>query len=93
MAENKKNKARQDSEQVLFGRQKIYQSVFDKESPTVQELLKDLAEFCHANKTTFHADPRVHAAMEGRREVFLRITAHLDLDSQTLWELYTGVKY
>ncbi len=34
---------------------------------------RDLARFCRADASCFDADPRVHAAFEGRREVWLRI--------------------
>ena len=39
----------------------------------VTEILSELAHFCRAFETCFHADPRIHAALEGRREVWLRI--------------------
>lgn len=39
----------------------------------IRHLLLDLAHFCRAYETCFHADQRVHAALEGRREVWLRI--------------------
>ena len=57
-------------------------------SPTGQVVLADLARFCRANKTTFNADPRLHAVAEGRREVFLRIQEHLRLTDEQLWALY-----
>jgi hypothetical protein len=41
------------------------------------EALLDLAEFCRANESCFHEDPRMHAALEGRREVWLRIQEHI----------------
>lgn len=50
-------------------------------------VLKDLARFCYANKTAFHADPRAHAVAEGRREVWLRIQQHLNLSSDELFNL------
>jgi hypothetical protein len=50
-----------------------YASVFDNKSPAVQLVIKDLMRFCRARKSTFHIDPRAHALMEGRREVWLRI--------------------
>lgn len=53
-------------------------------------VLADLARFCRANTTTFHPDPRVHAALEGRREVFLRITNHLNLTPAQLYEIYNA---
>ena len=38
-----------------------------------REILYQLAHFCRAYETCFHTDPRVHAALEGRREVWMRI--------------------
>lgn len=73
---------------VLGVRQADYLTVFNLESPQVQNVLRDLARFCRAHDTTFHQDQRIHALMEGRREVWLRIQEHLNLDSDKLWELY-----
>lgn len=56
--------------------------------PFGQEVLADLAKFCRANESTFHADPRAHAVAEGRREVWLRIQKHLQLTDDQLWQLY-----
>lgn len=53
-------------------------------------VLADLAKFCRANESTFHSDPRVHAVLEGRREVWLRIQQHLNLTPDELFALYTG---
>ncbi len=69
-------------------RKMAYVAVFDPESPTAQEVLKDLARFCRASRSTFHADPRVHAVAEGRREVWLRIQENLHLTEQQLLALY-----
>lgn len=52
------------------------------------EVLKDLAQFCRADKTCFHADPRLHAVAEGRREVWLRIQNHLRLEPDELYAIY-----
>ena len=57
-----------------------------------QAVLEDLARFCRADQTTFHPDPRVHALMEGRREVWLRIKEHLDLDLEDLLRRRTNVE-
>ena len=57
-----------------------------------QAVLEDLAWFCRADQTTFHPDPRVHALMEGRREVWLRIKEHLDLDLEDLLRRRTNVE-
>lgn len=73
----------------LFQRQKAYQDIFKKDSQSAQKVLSDLAKFCRASKSTFDLDPRLHALMEGRREVFLRIMEHLELPSEALWELKT----
>lgn len=73
---------------VLHNRQGDYLSVFDLNSDAAIQVLMDLAKFCRAHESTFHADPRIHALMEGRREVWLRIAEHLNLDMDTLWSLY-----
>lgn len=74
--------------QFLFRRQRAYQHTFPKESELAQMVLADLAKFCRANESTFHADPRVSATLDGRREVFLRVQNHLKLDSKALFKLY-----
>lgn len=53
-----------------------------------QAVLADLAKFCRAHNSTFHSDSRVHAALEGRREVFLRILNHLQLSDEQLYALH-----
>lgn len=73
---------------MLLGRRYAYVKTF--EGPLAREVLKDLARFCRAHESTFDADPRVHAGMEGRREVWLRIEHHLKLSPEQLWELYSG---
>jgi hypothetical protein len=52
-------------------------------------VLADLAKFCRANSSTAvvspvsrAVDPIATAMAEGRREVFLRIVAHLHLDER-----------
>lgn len=59
-------------------------------SPAGQLVLMDLARFCRAAETCFHADARKHAVLEGRREVWLRIQNHLGLTSEQLMDLATG---
>lgn len=56
--------------------------------PLAEEVLQDLARFCRATESTFHTDPRVQAALEGRREVFLRLQHHLKLSDEDLWKRY-----
>lgn len=57
-------------------------------NPVAERVLADLASFCRAEQSCFHADPRVHAVLEGRREVYLRIMDHLKLDVDELLRRY-----
>lgn len=52
--------------------------------PPGELILADLARFCRAEESCFHQDPRVHAVLEGRREVWLRIQEHLKLSPEEL---------
>lgn len=75
------------TEQQLRDRQIAYRLVFATEGEREQAVLavfKDLREFCRSEESTFHADARVHAALEGRREVWLRIQQHLTLSLEDL---------
>jgi hypothetical protein len=74
------------AKQFLFGRQTAYRAVFT--GPMSDVVLADLAKFCRDKDSTFHPDPRVAAQLDGRREVFLRISQHLKLSSDDLWKLY-----
>ena len=49
-----------------------------------QLMQRDLRKFCRADESCFDADPRVHAAFEGRREVWLRINDFLTLSPEEL---------
>lgn len=73
---------------LIFGRAFAYNHVFKKENAFAQVVLRDLAKFCRAYETTFSADPRIHAAMEGRREVWLRIQEHLQLTPDHIYDLH-----
>ncbi len=59
-------------------------------TPGGREVLADLAEFCRAHNTTYDADPRLHARLEGRRDVWLRVEQHLNLPAEDLYRLATG---
>ena len=72
--------------QFLGRRRTAYIKTFS--GPFGVEVLEDLAKFCRAHESTFHADPRAHAVAEGRREVFLRIARHMQLSDEQLWALY-----
>ena len=72
--------------QFLARRRTAYVKTFT--NPFGEEVLADLAKFCRANQTTFHDDARKHAVAEGRREVWLRIQAQLNLSDAELWRIY-----
>lgn len=76
------------TKRFLHRRRYAYQRVFDSDNVYTDEVLRDLAWFCRAHVPTYHADPRVHAELEGRREVWLRIQNHLQFDDEKLWKLY-----
>lgn len=71
---------------LLFRRQRAYRAIFD--TPAGREVLVDLARFCRAHESTFNPEARISAQLDGRREVWLRIAQHLNLDPDTLWALY-----
>jgi hypothetical protein len=59
--------------------------------PPGETVLRDLARYCYANKPTLqisqadqHVDPLAMAFAEGRRDVFNRITAMLNLTSDDI---------
>jgi hypothetical protein len=77
----------------LARRQMAYQNAFATEGLTalgVKAVLEDLKMFCRANATCFHADPRIHAVLEGRREVMLRILDFTTLSLDELCVKYEG---
>jgi len=72
----------------LRSRSRAYSLTFSPENQAARIVLEDLAKFCRANDSTFHADERIHAALEGRREVWLRICHHIKLNPDQLWKVY-----
>ena len=72
----------------LFKRQYAYRATF--KGPLAEEVLADLARFCRATESTFHDNERVQSKLDGRREVWLRISEHLNLPPDDLWQLYDG---
>lgn len=79
-------------ERTLRDRQAAYQRAFAGRGTAgdVALVMADLARFCRAGHSTFHADARTHALLEGRREVWLRIRDQLDLRLDELIAKYTG---
>lgn len=76
------------TKRYLHRRRYAYRMLFNKDNVFTEEVLRDLAWFCRAHSPTYHADPRIHAELEGRREVWLRIQNHLQFDDEQLWKLY-----
>jgi hypothetical protein len=63
-------------------------------SPDGEVILADLSKFCRANSSTAvvnpisrSVDPIASAMAEGRREVWLRIMAHLHIDEKVVFNL------
>ncbi len=77
-----------DAKQYLAERRTAYVRTFN--TPAGEEVMRDLAKFCRAYESTFHPDPRVHAVLEGRREVWLRLIEHLRLSDDDLWRIYAS---
>ncbi len=78
----------EQAKQWLRNRSLAYQRIFLGHGTDTDAVLSDLAKFCRASETTFHADPRLSDVLTGRREVFLRISQHLNLTDEQLWGLY-----
>lgn len=74
--------------QLIIKRGFAYNQVFSRDNKYTHIVLKDLAKFCRACETTYTKDERLHAALEGRREVFLRIQEYLNLTPDEIYELH-----
>jgi hypothetical protein len=65
-----------------------YQRVFFDNDGTpslsARKVLADLRKFCRVDRSTFEADPRAHALLEGRREVALRILTMLGIRGEDI---------
>lgn len=75
----------------LADRKVSYQLTFQKDQPANVLVLEDLAKFCRAFDTA--AVPGDHDrtwALIGRREVWLRITQHLNLSAEQLFAIYNA---
>ena len=82
------------AEAFLAQRQLAYQNKFGSKIDLDADIvLRDLAKYCRAGQTVFDVDPRVHALLTGRQEVWLRIQQHLNLPLDRLYDIYGGPKY
>jgi len=75
--------------EFLRERKAAYQTAFG--AAGAERVLEDLKRFCRAEDSCFHADARIHAVLEGRREVYLRIQHHLNLMPEQLAELFGAI--
>ena len=73
--------------QFIRDRKTAYSQVF-ADNLASREVLSDLRKFCRADASTFHVDARVAAALDGRREVMLRILDYTTLTIDELYEKY-----
>ena len=71
-------------------RRRSYQATFN--SPEGKEVLKDLVVFCGQNKSSYSQNPHEMAFREGRREVWLRIQAHMKISDDDIWKLFEQEK-
>ncbi len=78
----------EDFRRLVGSRCLAYQKTFDLKSAYAQQVLGDLSKFCRAHDSTFHKDARAHAVLEGRREVWLRIQEHLNLNENQIYQLH-----
>lgn len=71
---------------MLRWRQPAYRKTFD--NPEGRKVLADLRRFCRATVPTADVNS-VHTTylLEGRREVWLRIMAHLELTDEDVYKL------
>lgn len=80
--------------QAIIGRRQSYRRIFlnptEDLKPDAEAVLVDLARFCRGNRACImygqngHVDPFASAILQGRREVWLRITEHLHLPDSKL---------
>ena len=75
---------------LMTARKQAYSIVFGSRSvPSERDVVwEDLARFCRDRESCFHADARIHAALEGRREVMLRIRDYVELSIEQLCRKY-----
>ncbi len=71
---------------LTIHRQRAYRNTFD--NPEGKKVLADLRRFCRATVPTADVNnEKVTYLLEGRREVFLRIQAYLNLTEEDVYNL------
>lgn len=79
--------SKSELERQILAKRLAYSRVFTPENQFTEEVLRDLARFCCAHRTAWHADARIHALNEGRREVWLEIQMYLNLSVDEIYKL------
>lgn len=77
-----------EGQRLISEKKNAFQRVFDETKPDVNYVLEELAKFCRAHESTFDADPRIAAQLDGRREVWLLIQKQLNLSVEEIYELH-----
>jgi hypothetical protein len=77
---------------IIRHRRQGYLNTFKKDDRFANIVLADLARFCRAGETPYHTDQRMTDILIGRREVWLRIAQHLNMDESELYDLLAGRK-
>lgn len=75
---------------IAILRSRAYRAVFLPGGTMTRDaevVLADLRDHCFANSYTFHRDPYEAARRQGRREAWLRISQHLNLDEERIQKL------
>lgn len=72
-------------------RKKSYQSIFGPAGAAGSAAMKDLARFCYATKSCAVPNRDLTLVLSGRREAWLRICEHLNLQPEELAVLYGAV--
>lgn len=75
---------------VAVFRSRSYKRVFMPEGAIARDaeiVLADLRNFGRGNQSTFSLDPYNAARLAGRREMWLRISQHLNLDEEQVQKL------
>ena len=68
----------------LTERKRAYQLAFS--SPAGEAVMRDMVRYCRAKSTTGG-----DTLLEGRRQVYLRIQQHLELEEAQLYKLYVDI--
>lgn len=75
--------------EFLERRRQAYARVFKGAHPDdLTVVMDDLKRFCRGGQTPWHDSERVHCLITGRHEVYTRITNHVNMTIDELFDLY-----